>query len=123
MSPRRLGPRWRASPGGFTAASSADPLAHAAAYATELGTRVEDLGINAARRKVGVSFVTDSESCRRALRALPPSAFPVLLQRRLSGLGEGRFLFAGTVAPWLYSRIAACAKSRRREGSACTARA
>jgi predicted ATP-grasp superfamily ATP-dependent carboligase len=43
------------------------------------------------RRAVGVSFVRDSAECRRALALLPAAAFPVLLQRRVTGVGEGLF--------------------------------
>jgi predicted ATP-grasp superfamily ATP-dependent carboligase len=43
------------------------------------------------RRKLAVVPVTDSGACRAALAALPAAAFPVLLQRRVSGVGEGFF--------------------------------
>jgi predicted ATP-grasp superfamily ATP-dependent carboligase len=64
--------------------------------------------VGATRRKVGVSFVTDSDSCRRVLRALPSSAFPVLLQRRVSGPGEGLFVLrwdGRTVAVFAHRRL------------------
>jgi predicted ATP-grasp superfamily ATP-dependent carboligase len=64
----------------------------------------------ATRRKVSVSFVPDSDSCRRALRALPSSAFPVLLQRRVSGPGEGLF-----VLRWDRRTVAVFAHRRLRE--------
>jgi predicted ATP-grasp superfamily ATP-dependent carboligase len=43
------------------------------------------------RRKLVVTPVADSAACRRALTALPPEAFPVLVQQRVSGVGEGFF--------------------------------
>lgn len=43
------------------------------------------------RCKLPVTPVADSGACRRTLSTLPPSAFPVLLQRRVSGVGEGFF--------------------------------
>lgn len=43
------------------------------------------------RRKLVVTPVSDAVECRRALAALPAAAFPVLLQRRVSGVGEGFF--------------------------------
>ena len=66
------------------------------------------VAVGATRRKVGVSFVADSESCRRALGALPSSAFPVLLQRRVSGPGEGLFVLrwdGRTVAVFAHRRL------------------
>ncbi len=45
-----------------------------------------------AKRKLGVAFVNDVASCRAALAALPDGAFPVLLQRRVRGTGEGLFV-------------------------------
>src|SRR2546426_831295 len=43
------------------------------------------------RRSVKVRPVADPAACRRALAALPPSAFPVLLQRRGARGGGGVF--------------------------------
>jgi predicted ATP-grasp superfamily ATP-dependent carboligase len=43
------------------------------------------------RRKLAVVPVADAAACRRALAALPAAAFPVLLQRHVSGVGEGFF--------------------------------
>jgi predicted ATP-grasp superfamily ATP-dependent carboligase len=43
------------------------------------------------RRKTAVTPVVDAAACRRALAALPREAFPVLLQRQISGVGEGFF--------------------------------
>jgi len=42
-------------------------------------------------RKLSVGFVDDVADCRAALAALPDSAFPVLLQKRVRGVGEGLF--------------------------------
>jgi predicted ATP-grasp superfamily ATP-dependent carboligase len=43
------------------------------------------------RRKVGVAHVADAASCRAVLAGLPDGAFPVLLQQRVHGPGEGLF--------------------------------
>ena len=45
----------------------------------------------AAKQKIGVSFVRDRAECDEALAALPPTAYPVLLQSRVRGPGEGLF--------------------------------
>ncbi len=60
------------------------------------------------RRKLGVTPVADAAACRRALTALPPSAFPVLVQRRVSGVGEGFFALrwsGRTVAMFAHRRL------------------
>jgi len=61
-------------------------------------------------RHFDVSFVASVDSCRAALRALPRSAFPVLLQRRVRGTGEGLF-----VLRWNGRIIAEFAHRRLRE--------
>jgi predicted ATP-grasp superfamily ATP-dependent carboligase len=43
------------------------------------------------RRKLGVTPVADAVEYRHAMAALPTAAYPVLLQRRVSGVGEGFF--------------------------------
>jgi len=43
------------------------------------------------RAKVGASYVADAASCRAVLAGLRDGAFPVLLQRRVQGPGEGLF--------------------------------
>jgi predicted ATP-grasp superfamily ATP-dependent carboligase len=50
-----------------------------------------DKGGRGERRKVGVAQVTDAPSCRAVLAGLPDGAFPVLLQQRVHGPGEGLF--------------------------------
>ena len=62
------------------------------------------------RRKVGASYVADAASCRTILAALPDGAFPVLLQRRVRGPGEGLFLLR-----WDGRVVAAFAHRRLRE--------
>ncbi|HYT83149.1 MAG TPA: hypothetical protein VEK86_06845 [Gemmatimonadales bacterium] len=60
------------------------------------------------RRKVAVTLVADPAACRRALTALPASAFPVLLQQRVSGVGEGFFALrwgGRTVAMFAHRRL------------------
>ncbi len=49
------------------------------------------VSVNGTRRKTAVTPVADPAAARRALAALPPSAFPVLLQRQVEGVGEGFF--------------------------------
>jgi predicted ATP-grasp superfamily ATP-dependent carboligase len=61
-------------------------------------------------RKVGVAFVGDPAACRRAVAALPPAAFPVLVQRRVRGPGEGLF-----VLRWDGELVAVFAHRRLRE--------
>src|SRR5579884_1623287 len=63
-------------------------------------------------RKVGVAFVGDPAACRRAVAALPPAAFPVLVQR--GGRGRGCSCCGGTGSSWRCSRTGGCARSRRR---------
>lgn len=62
------------------------------------------------RRKLGVRFVADAEACQRALDKLGADAFPVLVQRRVVGPGEGVFL-----ARWRGRTIARFAHRRLRE--------
>jgi predicted ATP-grasp superfamily ATP-dependent carboligase len=60
------------------------------------------------RRRIRVAFVSDAEACSRVLTALPPAAFPVLLQRRVSGTGEGFFALrwdGDTVASFAHRRL------------------
>jgi len=68
------------------------------------------VGADGERRKVGVSFLDDLGSYGKALAALPPAAFPVLLQRRVQGAGEGLF-----VLRWLGRVVALFAHRRLRE--------
>ena len=44
------------------------------------------------RATFSVSYASDASELRRKLRALPPAAFPVLLQQRVNGPGMGIFL-------------------------------
>ncbi len=62
------------------------------------------------RRKLMVTPVADAAACRRALHALPPAAFPILLQRRVDGIGEGFFALR-----WGGRAIAMFAHRRLRE--------
>jgi predicted ATP-grasp superfamily ATP-dependent carboligase len=58
--------------------------------------------------KLDVEFVADSAACRAALRALPPEAFPLLLQQRIRGRGEGLFSLrwqGATVATFAHRRL------------------
>jgi predicted ATP-grasp superfamily ATP-dependent carboligase len=43
-------------------------------------------------RRFGVQFVDTAAQCRAVLRNLASAAFPVLLQRRVKGAGEGLFM-------------------------------
>ncbi|PYP94619.1 MAG: hypothetical protein DMD38_15165 [Gemmatimonadetes bacterium] len=64
----------------------------------------------ATREQIAVSFVDDAAACQRALASLPWQAFPVLLQRRVQGPGEGLF-----VLRWGGEVIALFAHRRLRE--------
>jgi predicted ATP-grasp superfamily ATP-dependent carboligase len=44
------------------------------------------------RAKFSVSYASDASELRRKVRALPPAAFPLLLQQRVVGPGTGIFL-------------------------------
>ncbi|HEY6854510.1 MAG TPA: hypothetical protein VI139_09685, partial [Gemmatimonadales bacterium] len=60
------------------------------------------------RRKVAVVPVADAAACARALAALPPEAYPVLLQRQVTGAGEGFFALRWhgcTVAMFAHRRL------------------
>ena len=60
------------------------------------------------RRKTAVTLVADLAACRRALASLPAAAFPVLLQRRVSGVAEGLFALrwgGRTVALFAHRRL------------------
>jgi len=60
------------------------------------------------RRKLLVTPVADAVECRRALAALPAAAFPVLVQRRVSGVGEGLFALrwgGRTIAMFAHRRL------------------
>jgi len=60
------------------------------------------------RRKLLVTPVADAVECRRALAALPAAAFPVLVQRRVSGVGEGFFALrwgGRTIAMFAHRRL------------------
>lgn len=64
--------------------------------------------IGGSRRKADVTPVVDPAACRRALAELPASAFPVLLQRRIRGVGEGLFALrwgGRTVALFAHRRL------------------
>jgi predicted ATP-grasp superfamily ATP-dependent carboligase len=62
------------------------------------------------RSKTGVAFVDSPEDCARVLASLPADSFPVLVQRRVRGPGEGIFL-----ARWKGRTIARFAHRRLRE--------
>jgi predicted ATP-grasp superfamily ATP-dependent carboligase len=64
--------------------------------------------VDGRRRALGVTFVRNSAECRQALALLPPAAFPVLLQRRVTGVGEGLFALrweGRTVARFAHRRL------------------
>jgi len=64
--------------------------------------------VGATRCKLAVVQVADAAGCRRALAALPAGAFPVLLQRRVVGVGEGFFALrwgGRTVAMFAHRRL------------------
>jgi predicted ATP-grasp superfamily ATP-dependent carboligase len=49
------------------------------------------VSVGGRRRKLAVVPVSDAPACRQVLAALPATAFPVLLQQQVSGVGEGFF--------------------------------
>ncbi len=55
---------------------------------------------------LGVSYADDEDELRTALRTLPPGAFPVLLQEKISGDGVGYFALAknGKILAEFYHR-------------------
>jgi len=64
--------------------------------------------VDGRRRKVAVIPVADAAACRRALAALPAAAYPVLLQRHVTGVGEGFFALRWgrrTVAMFAHRRL------------------
>lgn len=64
--------------------------------------------VGGTRRKIAVTPVADAAACRRVLSALPRAAFPVLLQRQVSGVGEGLFALrwgGRTVAVFAHRRL------------------
>jgi predicted ATP-grasp superfamily ATP-dependent carboligase len=62
------------------------------------------------KRKLEVTHVSDPIACRQVLEELPSSAFPVLLQRRVVGVGEGFFALR-----WNGRAVAMFAHRRLRE--------
>ena len=68
------------------------------------------VSVSGVRRKIAVTRVVDAAACRRALAALPAAAYPVLLQRAVSGVGEGFFALR-----WGGRAIALFAHRRLRE--------
>jgi predicted ATP-grasp superfamily ATP-dependent carboligase len=66
------------------------------------------VAVGGQRRKLAVVLVADAAACRRILAALPAAAFPVLLQQRVSGVGEGFFALrwgGRTVAMFAHRRL------------------
>jgi predicted ATP-grasp superfamily ATP-dependent carboligase len=47
------------------------------------------------RRKLGVAYARSAVELSRRLEAIPAEGYPVLLQRRIEGIGEGVFLLPG----------------------------
>ena len=67
-------------------------------------------GEESSRMRFGVSYVGDRPELDRLIAALPDSAFPVLVQRRIQGAGAGIFLLV-----WQGEVIARFAHRRLRE--------
>jgi predicted ATP-grasp superfamily ATP-dependent carboligase len=63
-----------------------------------------------ARTKLAVTPVADGTACRRALASLPLTAYPVLVQRHVKGVGEGFFALR-----WNGRMVAMFAHRRLRE--------
>ncbi|MCC7001348.1 MAG: ATP-grasp domain-containing protein [Gemmatimonadaceae bacterium] len=62
------------------------------------------VGAGATRAKLAVRLVDDRAECQAALDALPPEAYPVLVQRRVRGSGIG--VFAGRWNGRTFARFA-----------------
>ncbi len=68
------------------------------------------VSLKGTHHKLAVSFVDTVDACRQALKVIPDEGFPVLLQRRIYGSGEGLF-----VLRWGGRAIAVFAHRRLRE--------
>ena len=90
--------------------TSTDPVPDAAFFPAYVKPHRSVVGVGKARRKLGVTPVADPSACRAALAALPAPAFPVLLQRHVSGVGEGFFALR-----WEGRMVAMFAHRRLRE--------
>lgn len=55
------------------------------------------------RIKLGVAYARDASELDRALAALPPEGFPVLIQRRVEGTGVGVFQLPGAGGPMVFA--------------------
>ena len=88
--------------------TAADAIPDAAFFPAFVKPHRSVVRVGRLRRKVPVTPVADAAACRAALAALPPSAFPVLLQRHVSGVGEGFFALrweGRTVAMFAHRRL------------------
>jgi len=90
--------------------TAADPIPDAAFFPAFVKPHRSVVSVGGVRRKVAVTPVVDPSACRATLAALPASAFPVLLQRRVSGVGEGFFALR-----WEGRMVAMFAHRRLRE--------
>ena len=72
-------------------ASARDDLPDARFFPAFVKPHRSVVGTGRGRRKIAVTPVADAAACRASLLVLPPAAFPVLLQRQVSGAGEGFF--------------------------------
>src|SRR6266704_452421 len=83
-------------------------LSDAAFFPADIKPHRSVVTVNGIRRKTAVTPVADPAAGRRALDALPTSAFPVLLQRQVEGVGEGFFALrwrGRTVAMFAHRRL------------------
>lgn len=71
--------------------TAADAIPEVAFFPAFVKPHRSVVSVGGVRRKVAVTPVVNPSACRAALAALPASAFPVLLQRHVSGVGEGFF--------------------------------
>jgi predicted ATP-grasp superfamily ATP-dependent carboligase len=91
-----------------TASTSDEALSDAAFFPAVIKPHRSVVSVNGSRRKVAVTPVADRDAARRVLDALPPSAFPVMLQRHVDGIGEGFFALrwrGRTVAMFAHRRL------------------
>jgi len=90
--------------------TAADAIPDAAFFPAFVKPHRSVVTVGGARRKLGVTPVVDPSACRTALAELPASAFPVLVQRQVSGVGEGFFALR-----WEGRMVAMFAHRRLRE--------
>lgn len=91
-----------------TAAAADEALSDPAFFPAVIKPHRSVVSVNGTRHKTVVTPVADAAAARLVLAALPSSAFPVLLQRHVEGIGEGFFALrwrGRTVAMFAHRRL------------------